>query len=115
MTGVSWHQGCPVGFGRLRLLRVTHWGFDGEVHSGRLVVHRNSAQPLLQTMRELFELRFPIRRMRLVDAYGPMTTAAWRPTTPPSSTAASWPAPAAGPNTPTATPKDYQHFSAEGG
>jgi hypothetical protein len=24
MTGVSWHRGCPVGFERLRLLRVKH-------------------------------------------------------------------------------------------
>src|SRR6476659_5476922 len=70
MTGVSWHRGCPVGFGDLRLLRVTHWGFDGEVHRGRLVVHRDSARPLLRTMRELYRLHFPIRRMRLVDAYG---------------------------------------------
>lgn len=70
MTGVSWRPGCPVGFERLRLLRVTHWGFDDEVHRGRLVVHRDSAQPMLGVIRELYELRFPIRRMRLVDAYG---------------------------------------------
>ena len=70
MTGVSWHRGCPVGLDRLRLLRVTHWGFDGEVHRGRLVVHRDSARPMLRTMGELYRLRFPIRRMRLVDAYG---------------------------------------------
>jgi hypothetical protein len=70
MTGVSWHPGCPVGFDRLRLLRVTRWGFDDEVHRGRLVVHRDSAQPMLRVMRELYRLRFPIRRMRLVDAYG---------------------------------------------
>jgi hypothetical protein len=70
MTGVSWHPGCPVGFGQLRLLRVTHWGFDGKVHRGRLVVHRDSKEALLRTMRELYRLHFPIRRMRLVDAYG---------------------------------------------
>ena len=70
MTGVSWHRGCPVGLNDLRLLRVDHWGFDGEVHRGRLVVHRDSARPMLRVMRDLFDLRFPIRRMRLVDAYG---------------------------------------------
>ena len=70
MTGVSWHRGCPVGFGQLRLLRVSHWGFDGESHRGRLVVHRDSAQPILRTMLQLYRLHFPIRRMRLVDAYG---------------------------------------------
>ncbi len=43
MSGVSWRPGCPVGFAELRLLRVTHWGFDGEVHRGRLVVNRDAA------------------------------------------------------------------------
>ena len=70
MTGVSWHRGCPVGLGQLRLLTVDHWGFDGEVHRGRLVVHRDEAREMLGVMRRLYKLRFPIRRMRLVDAYG---------------------------------------------
>ena len=70
MTGVSWHRGCPVGFADLRLLEVSHWGFDRQVHRGRLVVHRDAAQAMLAVMRSLFRQRFPIRRMRLVDAYG---------------------------------------------
>jgi D-alanyl-D-alanine carboxypeptidase-like protein len=70
MTGVSWRQGCPVGFADLRLLRVSHWGFDGSVHRGRLVVHRDEAQRMLLAMRSLFRQHFPIRQMRLVDAYG---------------------------------------------
>ncbi|MEX2106780.1 MAG: M15 family metallopeptidase [Solirubrobacterales bacterium] len=70
MTGVSWHRGCPVGLDELRLLSVSHWGFDGDVHRGRLVVNRDSAQEMLGVMRKLYRLRFPIRRMRLVDAYG---------------------------------------------
>jgi hypothetical protein len=70
MAGVSWHPGCPVGFGELRLLRVTHWGFDGEVHRGRLVVNSDSTGPMLRALAEVYRLRFPIRRMRLVDAYG---------------------------------------------
>jgi hypothetical protein len=70
MSGVSWHRGCPVGFGELRLLTVSHWGFDGGVHRGRLVVNRDAAAGMLGVMRRLFRLRFPIRQMRLIDAYG---------------------------------------------
>lgn len=70
MTGVSWHRGCPVGFADLRLLRVSRWGFDGRAHRGRLVVHRDHARRMVGAMRRLYRLRFPIRRMRLVDAYG---------------------------------------------
>ena len=70
MSGVSWRPGCPVGFGELRLLTVSHWGFDGRVHRGRLVVHRDYAAGMVGAMRKLFRLRYPIRQMRLVDAYG---------------------------------------------
>lgn len=70
MSGVSWHPGCPVGFAELRLLKVSHWGFDRQVHRGRLVVHREAARGMLAVMRSLYRRRFPIRRMRLVDAYG---------------------------------------------
>jgi hypothetical protein len=70
MTGVSWHRGCPVGFADLGLLTVSHWGFDGRRHRGRLVVNRDATAAMLEAMRSLYRLRFPIRQMRLVDAYG---------------------------------------------
>jgi D-alanyl-D-alanine carboxypeptidase len=70
MTGVSWHPGCPVGLDDLRLLALTYWGFDGEVHLGRLVVNRDFARPMLAAMHSLYRLHFPFRRIRLVDAYG---------------------------------------------
>jgi hypothetical protein len=70
MTGSSWRPGCPVGLDDLRLLRLTYWGFDREAHVGRLVVHRGTAWRIVRAFRTLYEERFPIRRMRLVDAYG---------------------------------------------
>ncbi|MEX2210904.1 MAG: M15 family metallopeptidase [Gaiellaceae bacterium] len=70
MTGLSWRPGCPVGFKRLRLLTVSHWTFAGGVRTGRVVVHESVAAPVLQALRRLYARRFPIRRLRLVDAYG---------------------------------------------
>ena len=66
----SWRPGCPVSVDQLRLLTVSHWGFDGDVHRGKLVVHEDVAEVVLRVFRRLFEARFPIARMRLVDAYG---------------------------------------------
>lgn len=66
----SWRPGCPVGPRRLRLVTVSHWGFDGEVKTGRLVVGRNKARPVVRVMRKLFRAGYPIKRMRLVDEYG---------------------------------------------
>jgi len=71
LDGRYWHPGCPVALSQLRLLTVTHWGFDGREHTGQLVVHRDSARDLASVFRKLDELRFPIRHMRLVDMYGP--------------------------------------------
>jgi poly-gamma-glutamate synthesis protein (capsule biosynthesis protein) len=70
MTGSSWHRGCPVGIGDLRLLRLDHWGFDGVVKQGRLIVHERHARRIRGVFERLFEIEFPIKRMRLIDAYG---------------------------------------------
>jgi len=70
IVGSSWHPGCPVALSKLRLLELTHWGFDGEVHRGRLVVHAGHDQEILAVMKRLFAKRFPIRRIELVDRYG---------------------------------------------
>jgi len=70
VVGSSWHRGCPVHHSKLRLLELDHWGFDGDVHSGRLIVHRSQAGPVLAAMRRLFAIGYPIRRMDLIDRYG---------------------------------------------
>ena len=65
-----WRQGCPVSIDRLRLVTVSLWGFEGNVRTGRLVVNQDVAADVLGIMHGLFDRRFPIRRMELVDAYG---------------------------------------------
>jgi hypothetical protein len=70
MIGSSWQEGCPVAIADLRLLRLDYLGFDDLVHRGRLIVHEAEARPIRRVFRTLFYARYPIRRMRLVDAYG---------------------------------------------
>jgi hypothetical protein len=69
MVGVSWHAGCPVALGDLRLLKLEHWGYDGFVDHGRLIVHERAARSIRGVFKKLFDARFPIRRMRLIEAY----------------------------------------------
>jgi hypothetical protein len=52
------------------LLTVQHWGFDGKVRTGRLIVHEEVARQLVDVFRGLYAAHFPIRRMVPVDAYG---------------------------------------------
>ena len=66
----SWREGCPVPIEHLRILRLDHWGFDGAVHKGELVVHMDQANGLLKVFKRVFDARFAIERMELVDVYG---------------------------------------------
>jgi hypothetical protein len=66
----SWHRGCPVGPAQLRRLRVGYWGFDRRAHTGTLVVNVRAVGPLTRVFSRLYAKRFPIRRMRPIDAYG---------------------------------------------
>jgi hypothetical protein len=59
-----------VELAELRLLRLSHWRFDGSVGTGELVVHRDFAESVIGVFRRLFDARFPIQRMELVDVYG---------------------------------------------
>ncbi len=71
LEGRFWKPGCPVPLSQLRLVTVSRWGFDGRTHEGQLVVNKGVAAPLTKVFRRLYELRFPIRHMRLDDMYGP--------------------------------------------
>ena len=71
LTGRFWHPGCPVPFARLRVLTVTHWGFDARVHTGQVVVNEHAAAPLARVFKRLYQLRFRIHHIRLAEAYGP--------------------------------------------
>jgi poly-gamma-glutamate synthesis protein (capsule biosynthesis protein) len=66
----SHRAGCPVPLSDLRLLSLTHWGFDGRTRTGELVVHADAAQAVVDAFRRLYEARTVVERMRLVDEYG---------------------------------------------
>ena len=66
----SWRPSCPVPLEELRLLTLSYWGFDGQVHEGELVVHTAYADTVVSVFEALFAARFPIEQMRLVDEFG---------------------------------------------
>ena len=66
----SWHPGCPVPPAQLRRVRLTYWGFDDRAHTGALVVNEDAVPDLVHVFSRLYARRFPIRRMRTIDAYG---------------------------------------------
>jgi hypothetical protein len=69
--GSSWNPdlGCSAPE-QLRAVNVSHWGYDGVVHQGRIVVDATHAERVVAIFRDLFAARFPIERMVPIDAYG---------------------------------------------
>lgn len=70
MRGLSWHKGCPVPIRRLRLIEATYNGFDGDVHEGKLVVHKDAVDAIVDVLHSMYRRGFKIHRMHLVDRYG---------------------------------------------
>jgi hypothetical protein len=62
--GASWHEGCPVGPESLRMVTLTFAGFDGEDHTGQVVVSSAVAKSVVEAFRQMYEARFPIRKMK---------------------------------------------------
>ena len=54
----------------LRLLSVSHWGFDGAPRQGEVVVAASVADDIVGVFRTLFDARFPIESIRLIDEFG---------------------------------------------
>lgn len=71
MRGTTWRPGCPVDPSDLRLLILRYWGFDGVVHEGPMVVNERVAADVVWVFRQLFDARFPIKRMHLSHRYRP--------------------------------------------
>lgn len=70
MRGSSHRPGCPVPLADLRHLTMTYRGFGGASRTGEMVVHRRFARDVTRVFERLYDVGFPIARMRLVDHYG---------------------------------------------
>ncbi|MFG1708453.1 M15 family metallopeptidase [Nonomuraea sp. M3C6] len=65
----SWRPGCPVSYRDLRLITMTYWGFDDKPHTGEVVVRSTVTDDIVTVFRKLYAWRWPIKQMKLVDAY----------------------------------------------
>ncbi len=70
MTGRTWHAGCPLGRSGLRLIRINYWGFDGYRYRGEMVISSAVARRAAAALEDMYDGRYPIRRMYRVDRFG---------------------------------------------
>lgn len=66
---LSHGPGCPVPLRELRHLRMRYVGFDAKAHTGEMVVHQDLVRDVTAVFHRLYDARWPIRRMSLVDDY----------------------------------------------
>ena len=69
IRGKSYKENCTTPRSDLRYLRVLHYNKEGEVLEGELICHKTIANDLLEIFRELYQAKYPIERMVLVDEY----------------------------------------------
>ena len=69
MQGRSYPADCTVPLSDLRYLQVLHYDLQGTVCRGEMVCHKDIASDLLAIFRALYEARYPIGQMRLIDDY----------------------------------------------
>ena len=69
INGKSYKEGCPVSREDLRYIRIRHYGFNGEICTGELIVNTAIAQDVLEIFEELFSIKYPIEKVRLIDEY----------------------------------------------
>lgn len=70
MRGKSYKDGCGVKRSDLRYVRTLHRNAQGEILLGEIVCNKAVSDDLVSIFRQLFEARYPIERMVLVDEYG---------------------------------------------
>ena len=70
MQGKSFPEGCTVSRDDLRYVQVLHYDAKGQVHRGELVCNKAIAQDLLYIFKALYQARYPIECMQLIDDFG---------------------------------------------
>ena len=69
ISGVSYHENDKIKLSDLAYLKVLHIDFNGKTQQGELICNKNVAKELLKIFYELYECRYPIEKIHLVDEY----------------------------------------------
>lgn len=70
ITGVSYKKNPYIKYSDLRYVKVRYYDFSGKIQYGELIVNKKIARKTVKIFYELYRIKYPIQRMRLVDEYG---------------------------------------------
>lgn len=69
IRGKSYAAGCTLPRCELRYLRVLHYDLEERIALGEMICNAAIADDLLSIFRELYDAKYPIGRMVLIDVY----------------------------------------------
>ncbi len=69
IEGKSYKEDCTIDLSELRYVRVLHYGFDGDIHIGEMIVNEQISEDIVEIFAELYAQKYPIERMLLIDEY----------------------------------------------
>lgn len=69
ITGASYKANDVIQLGDLSYLQITYWGYDDQTHIGEMIVNEKVADEVLDIFKELYENKYYIEKMRLIDEY----------------------------------------------
>lgn len=70
MTGKSYPKsGAKITFSELREVKVRYYDFKGNTKSGTLIVNKKIALKTAKIFYELYQIKYPIQRIRPIDVY----------------------------------------------
>lgn len=69
MDGKSYKKNEIITYADLRCVKIMYYGFDELDHEGMLIVNKAIAEDILTIFKSLYEAKFPIESVRLIDEF----------------------------------------------
>lgn len=69
IQGKSYHENPDISIEELRYLKVLHYNFQQEIQVGEMIVNKEIATDCLEIFQTLFEQKYEIKSMYLIDTY----------------------------------------------
>lgn len=69
IRGISYHENEQISPAELRYLRIPYIDFCGETRTGEMICNHRIAMQLLDIFHTLYERRYPLERIQLVDDF----------------------------------------------
>ena len=69
IKGKSFKDNCTLPREDLRYIHILHVDINGQKHEGEMICNKHIAETLIKIFRKLYEEKYPIEKMVLIDEY----------------------------------------------